>query len=693
MKKITLLSVLTAFYVAGFNSFAQNDDPVVMRLGKEEIKMSEFTNTFTKNNDLSKTTETDLRNYIELYVTFRLKYVEARDMELDTVAGLRTELAEYREQCAAKYLTDKEVSEKIFNEAIERMKWDVRASHILKRVLMDALPADTLAAYNAIMKLRTRILNGENFNDVAVKESDDNQARDAKTPGGAISQYGNKGELGYFTAFDMIYSFESGAYNTAVGAVSMPVRTELGYHLILVQDKRPALGKYKATQILIPFNKSPNLTPSEKGQDIDQVSKRVKSIYDAISKSEISFDDALRQYVEKDGGNGKLPLFGCNRFEGDFIKNLYGLKAGEISKPIQSSHGFHIVRIDEWEPVRTDEESHAAIRTRILQDLRSNKSMEAFIERVKRENDFKEIEDKKAKTTPVEDFYTALDSNILIGTFDKSMVKHLNRPMFVFTKKTYTQQDFAQYLENHPFTNVREVQIPVLVNFAYKRFIENTVVDYENSQLESKYPQFADLMKEYKEGIVLYELNERKIWKKAENDSVGLNDFYEKVKQTHLYPLRVKAEYFKAADEATAKKVYSLLKKETCIDKIMAKMNKKRTVLTMEDVVYWQGQNKQFDEVTNWKTLEDIVVEIRDNLKRSNESPIPISKTIYTLNTGNELLRIDEVLPPSPKPLKEVKGLVMSEYQNKLEEEWISSLYKNNEIWIDYTTILSLIKK
>ena len=135
------------------------------------------------------------------------------------------------------------MDEKIINEACERMKYDIRACHILKQVNRDAAPADTLAAYNEIMKIRKRILNGEDFATVAKETSDDPSAPDKKSAGGELIQYGNHGDLGYFTVFDLVYSFESGAYSTPVGTLSMPIRSEFGYHLIYVKDKKPALGK------------------------------------------------------------------------------------------------------------------------------------------------------------------------------------------------------------------------------------------------------------------------------------------------------------------------------------------------------------------------------------------------------------------------------------------------------------------
>ena len=671
MKRTMKRILFGLIYLSVLQVSAQTSDPVVMKLGKEEIKLSDFKATYLKNNDLKKTTENDLREYIELFINFRLKYAEAEAMNLDTISALQEELVGYRKQAGEKYLTEKDVSDNILEEALERMKWDIRASHILKKVLPDALPADTLEAYNAIMKIRNRIIKGESFAAIAAKESDDLSAQDKKSAGGEIIRKGNGGDLGYFTVFDLIYTFENGAYNTAIGEISMPVRSEFGYHIIWVQDKKPALGKIKATQILMSYSKNPNLTPNEKGQDAANIEKKIKEIYEAVKKG-MSFDDAMKNYIGENEKPGQLPLFGSNRFEADFIKGLYGLKQGEISKPIQTSFGWHIVKIEELVPVVIDEETRSSVKNKILRDIRSNKGKEAFIERMKKENDFKEFVDKKAKTTTVEDFYAIVDSSILTDNWGAYNADGLKRNMFSFAGKNYTQQDFAKYLAQNQFKDVKDVDLRVLINYAYRQFIENTIMDYEEDRLEEKYPEFAHLMKEYKEGILLYELSEIKIWRKAETDTVGLENFYQTVKENHLYPVRVQAEFFRSVDNANTKKLAAMLQKGLSADKILAKMNKKNVAVVLDTLIYWQGQNKQFDNTVNWNQMAE--------------------NKFFVNNTENEIVRILEILQPSPKPLKEIKGVIVSEYQNALEKEWQENIRKNNSVWVDYNAILSLIK-
>lgn len=665
--KLVLLALLLSVVVM---ATAQNNDPVVVKINKEEIKLSEFKNTFAKNNNLQTTTKADLDNYIDLYVDFRLKYAEALALQLDTITRLQNELAGYREQAASQYLTDKEVDEKIINEACERMKYDIRACHILKQVNRDAAPADTLAAYNEIMKIRKRILNGEDFATVAKETSDDPSALDKKSAGGELIQYGNHGDLGYFTVFDLVYSFESGAYSTPVGTLSMPIRSEFGYHLIYVKDKKPALGKCRVTQIMMPFSHNRNLTDSERDLDAKKAEKAIKEAYQDLLNG-MNFDSVKVKYMGE-AANAELPLFGCNRFDGDFIQPIYSLKVGEYSQPVKTIYGWHIIKLLETHPVVIDNNTKASIKSKIMRDSRSNKSKEAFTERVKKENNFVEYVNPKTKKSPVEDFYTALDSNIFIGKFRAEMVSHLTKKMFSIGGKTYTQQDFANYLELHPFTNLKQDELVNIVNFAYKRYIETIATDLENSKLETKYPEFAALMEEYKEGILIYELNDQKVWRKAETDSVGLQNFYETIKDKYKYPTRIQAVQVKCVDAVTAKKAEKLLNKTNNLDIINAKLNKKSVTVVADEVVYWKGQNKDFDKICDWNTAG-------------------INK-IYADKNENVLVKITGILQPSPKPLKEVKGSIISEYQNVLEQQWIEQLHKNNSIWVDKNTIYTILK-
>ncbi len=682
MKKIASILLLSCLF--NINQLIAQDNTVVMKIGNEKITMSEFKNTYLKNNDLSKATEKDLLEYIELYVNFRLRYAEALEIRLDTIEQLQTELKGYRTQAAKNYLTDKEVNDKLLNEVLQRMEWDVRASHIMKEVSLEAKAEDTLKAYKAIIDIRNRVLKGESFAEIATTESDDYSARDRISYEGEILQKGNKGDLGYFTVFDMIYPFESAAYNMKVGEVSMPIRTEFGYHIIYLKDKKPALGRCAASQILITYPE--NATAQDSAKTRETAQEAYKNLQEGMN-----FLVAVDKYCTDPGiksRRGALPLFSVSRFDGNFIEKLYGLEINDITKPFETDYGIHIVKLTDRIPVSSSADIKAVIKNRILKDTRSEKSKESFVEKLKKEYKFKENKTKR-NFLALEEFYT-IDSTLLHGRWEAESVSSWQKPLFTIANKTYTQQDFARYLEE----NQNETRMPIdeLVRVNYSQFVQRSIIAYEDSQLEGKYPEFANLMKEYKEGVLLYELSEQRVWKKAETDSVGLSKFYDEIKDNYLYDNRVKANIYTMKDLATFNKFRKMLSKGRTPEQAMERLNKKTQNINKENVLLSKGQNKNFDSIFCWQQWSAMF----DQSKKENEVSLDYKqKHVFNSNASLEQLTFIQplvILPPSPKPLEEVKGTIISLYQNYLEEEWIKELRSNNEVWVDKQAIISLIK-
>ncbi|MDD2622967.1 MAG: peptidylprolyl isomerase [Bacteroidales bacterium] len=686
MKKIVVFSFLIIFVQSCL--LAQNNK-IVMKIGKENITLDEFVNTYQKNNDLKNTNEQDLREYIDLYINFRLKYAEAISLRLDTIGALLNELDGYRAQAARSYLTDKEVNQRLLDEAMERMKWDVRASHIMKKLPLEAKPQDTLKAYKEIMSLREQILKGASFADLAEKESDDPSARDRYNQEGKISQKGNKGDLGYFTVFDMIYSFESAVYAMKVGEISMPVRSEFGYHLIYLQDKKPALGRCAASQILIEYPK--NATK----EDSLKVKEKAQEAYVALQEG-MDFAEAVQKYCTDKGlieRKGALPLFSASRFDGDFVQHLYGLETNEVSKPFETFYGMHIVKLTQRIPVEINDEIKSATKHRIMKDSRSHKSKEAFVERLKKEYNFKELK-IKGKFPALEQFYT-IDSSIFNGQWKAQAAASWNQPLFELDGKAYTQKDFAAYLEENQYEGVQNVNLDELVMFNYKQYVEQTVMDYEDAMLEKKYPEFAHLMKEYHEGVLLYELSERKVWKKAEIDTIGLKAFYQNVKNDYLYPVRVKVNTYTFADETAYNQWNKLLKKGKSPLEAQEKINKKTALVLQKLMLRWKGQEASFDSIFNWNDWKEVIKTTQSgrNTEISLDYKSEQIRNLYMHKPTLTFVEVKEFLAPSPRPLEEVKGVIVSLYQNYLEEEWIKTLRAENEVWVDYDKILSLIKE
>ncbi|MCB0381655.1 MAG: peptidylprolyl isomerase, partial [Flavobacteriales bacterium] len=292
MKKIGLVTLLLSAVLV---SKAQQTDPVLLKIDNKAVTLSEFDAIFKKNNTKETViTEESVNEYLDLYIKFKLKVREAENLGLDTSASFKSELEGYRKQLIQPYLTDREVSEALIEEAYERMKYDVNASHILINVDENALPKDTLIAYNQILKIRDRILKGEDFGTVAVETSNDPSSKT------------NKGNLGYFNALHMVYPFESAAYNLKVGDISMPVRTRFGYHIIKLNDKRAARGNIKVAHIMIQGSKDlDEETLKNKKQKIDE-------IYAKLLTDKTQFGELAQQFSDDKGSaarNGELPPF------------------------------------------------------------------------------------------------------------------------------------------------------------------------------------------------------------------------------------------------------------------------------------------------------------------------------------------------------------------------------------------------
>lgn len=661
--------IFAAFFMAGIIRVSAQTDPMVMIIGNDSIKLSEFKSNYLKNNDLQTTTEESLKNYINLYVNYRLKCNEAKSLKMDTIQRLKEELQGYRRQAAAAYLTEKSVNNNLISEAIENSKWDIRAWHIMKKLPLEPQPKDTLEAYNALMQIRNRLMKGEDFAQMAVSESDDPSAR-PQFKDGKMVRAGNKGDLGYFTVFSMVYEFEKAAYNTKVGEISMPVRSNFGYHLIYVQDKQPAVSSFNTQQILIAYPK--NATANDSAATL----KKVQEAYEALLKG-MSFEEAVEKYCTDEGlrqRKGEMDKFNSGRFEGDFVAPLYHASLGEVIKPFATRYGWHILKLVEKEPVVIDENSQGIIKMRIARDSRSNLGPEAMVARLKKEYNFTEIKPKnKKQSSPVEDFYKIDSVKVFNGNWKAEEFKG-DKVMFTFADQKRTQKDFAANIEKNQFKGMRNVTMKELINYAYGRFVYHTIYNYENDRLESKYPDFQELMNEYKNGIMLYELNNEKIWKKSETDTVGLQNFYEQIKDEFLYPVRAHAITYSLNNEKAYKLFTKMMNKGLTLEAIDAKFHKKGWIISARETLYARGENKEFDQICPW----DILMQ-EGNLVLEKEE----TKQYITIEKVN----------PTPKPLSSIRGIVISRYQNKLEDEWVKEMHQNTRIWIDEQKILSLIKK
>jgi peptidyl-prolyl cis-trans isomerase SurA len=628
---------LFCFMVVGLMSAAtlfgqQNDQAVIMTIENDSITKSEFEKVYRKNNVNEGAYDmTDLREYLELYVNYKLKVKEAESLKLDTNQAFITELKGYRKQLAQPYMTDKSVTDTLIREAYDRMQYDIHASHILIGCTEDALPKDTLEAYNKALSVRKKLIKGADFATIARESSSDPSAKK------------NGGDLGFFTALQMVYPFETAAYNTKQGNISMPVRTRFGYHVIKVIEKRPAKGTIKVAHIMV---KVTNETPDS----IAAVAKsKIDEIYSEL-KNGANFEEYAAKFSDdKASGRkgGELPPFGTGRMVPEFEKVAFALAAdGDISQPVRTSYGWHIIKRLELISIPSFEDKENELKNQVSRDSRANLGRNSMISKIKQEYNFKEY--PKNYTA----FINRLDSTLTNGMWNAASVKGMKEPLFTLGTTNYTQEDFSKYINNHQSKKTSS-SIKQVAQKLYKKFVEESCYAYEESNLENKYPEFASLMQEYRDGILLFNLTDEKVWSKAVQDTAGLEEFHNNNRNNYMWGQRVNAVIYTCASAEIAKKVRKYIKKKKTPSEIQSLINVDTQLnLSVAEGKYQKGQNEFVDKVVWFEGVSDDVVS-GDNVA---------------------IVNILEILDPEPKELADAKGIITADYQNYLEKVWIKEL-------------------
>ena len=637
MSKLKYL-IVVAFLFSGATVQAQSkDDAIFIDFGDEKVTKAEFKRVYQKNNSGEIISKSTVDEYLDLYINFKLKVKEAVSLEMDKDPAFIRELSGYRKQLAQPYLTADGIIEELKKEAYDRLQYDVKASHILIKLDQDASPEDTAAAYKRAVRVKKNLENGQDFELMAKQYSDDPTAKT------------NAGNLGYFTAFYMVYPFESAAYNTEVGEISDIVRTQFGYHVLKVVDKRPSVGNIQVAHILISNDQELSKTDDPEG--------KIKEIYAKIEQGE-KFDDLAAQFSDDTrsaADGGILPMFGVGRMVPEFEKAAFDLKAdGDISEPFSTPYGWHIVKRIQHAPIGSFETVEAEMMQKIKKDSRANLSQASVINKIKNQYGFSENLKER------DDFYKIIDSSFFKGTWTAEAAKGLTKEILKIGDKSVSQQDFANYLENNKSKKV--IDSRVLVNARYDAFKRASILEYKNNKLDEEYPDFRYLMQEYHDGILLFNLTDELVWSKAVKDTNGLQDFYTKNKENYKWDRRVDAVVFSALNKKVAESVKTMLKEGKDAKEIMEEINRASQLnLRYETKKYLKGENEIVDQV-KWEK--------------------GISENI-SLNGRVHFVQIEEVIEPTYKALDDSRGLITSDYQNFLEKEWIESLRSKNKFEVD----------
>jgi len=548
---VSLLSALTAI-----SSAQVNDPQILMTVGNQSVPVSEFKAMYY--NNLSKDSLKNpkaLDNYMKLFVDFRLKVSAAIDAHLDTTASFKQEMTEYRDKLAEPKMRDTMVENQLIKEAYERTKWDIKAEHILIRLAPDASPADTLAAYKKITRIREKILKKDTtFEAAATKYSDDTYSA---TKGGS---------LGYFTGMGMVYPFESVAYVTKPGEISKPVRTQFGYHIIKVIDKKPDVGQIEVAHIMI------RTTANMKPADSIRIKTKADSIFQLVQQgqdfSELAKKYSQDQYTAKKGG--VLPWFGAGRMAKvpEFESASFGLKkVGDVAE-VKTAFGWHIIKLEGKKPIQPFDSVKDEITTRIMKDPRSEAAVDALVGEVKKQYNFKEFPEAK------KEFASWIDESFYKGKWSADKVKGHTSPLFSLGGMNYTQEDFAAYAAKNQL-NGDDKGGEHAVDILYPKYVKQEVLKFKKDHLEKEDPKFADMLLQYRDGILLFDITDQMVWSKALKDTAGLRSFYQMHQNDNKWPERCDASVYTCSTKEVSKEVRKMMKEGKADKDILAAVNGK----------------------------------------------------------------------------------------------------------------------
>ena len=622
------------------SAIAQNkNEDILFTIEGDPVYASEFLRVYNKNLDLVKDeTQKDIDGYLKLFINYKLKLKEAKALGLDEKTSYLREFESYKKQLSKNYLTNSEVTESLVKEAYDRLAFEVKASHILVRIDENASPKDTLAAYNEVLKLRDRVIS-EGY------EAVQKDVHNGKT---IFAE-----DLGYFSAFKMVYDFENAAYNTKVGEVSMPFRTRFGFHIIKVFDKRASRGEVEVGHIMIKEDES-----------------KINEIYKRLEQGE-NFESLAKQFSEdksSSSNGGKLKPFSGGELSSQKFEDVAFSLENEntYSKPFKSQFGWHIVKLYNKKQLEPFEEMKSNLEAKIKRDSRSQLISTSRLNNLKKQYDLSE----EQPALPY--FISILNNDFLRGRWSLPDNFEAEKPLFKIKDKQLTYNDFGQYLLKSQRRSAGNKAFKDIVEDNYKMFFENEVLKYEEENLETENEEYAQIVGEYRDGLLLFDLMENEIWNTTKKDSVALQNFYESHKEDYFFNERLDAVVASSAKKGNIKKVAKLLQKGDSIDSIKKAINTKDVI----NVSFTTGELDKDHQA----------------LPKDFEFKTGVSD-VYKHNDAYVVVKVNSVLPKTQKTFEEAKGKIISDYQVFKEDNWLKELAFKYVVNVDQNVLKNIKSK
>lgn len=605
-------------------------------LNRKPITVDEFIYLYKKNHlDAQKDfTKEKINEYLELFVNFKLKVEEAKKRGLDTTALFLKEFNGYKEELRKPYLPDAKIVDSLVSLTYARMREEVKASHILVAIKPDASPEDTIKAYAKIAALRKKILEGEDFGLIAAEFSEDPSAKV------------NKGSLGYFTAMQMVYPFESAAYASKVGDVSPPVRTRFGYHIVKVFDRRPARGEVEVSHILIRTGNT---------KENDQVKNAIFNVHEQLQAG-LSWEELCQKYSEDTNTketSGRLRPFGTGAMAAvpEFEKIAFELQVpGEISDPFQTQYGWHIMRLERKIPVPAFADISPSLKTRVARDERTELSKKDLRNKLRKDYQFSENQTIKSKILAL------ADSSLLKGKWKPTgLVTAEGETLFTLKGSKISSKDFFSFVaKTQRHSNLAPEKY---MDQLYNQFVDDRIIQLVEEQIIEEHPEYQFVLQEYYEGILLFDIMEKEVWNKASQDSAGQQSYYMSHKADYSTGERARVAFYSSSTQDFREPLRQLI-----LDSAITKMDE------------FISKHKVKTETGYFKRNERAVLE-----------KVPWTKGVHSAeNNGIYYLAwLKDILPPGPMSFEEARPAIISDYQTFLEKKWVAQLKKKYSVKVN----------
>ena len=641
--KIRKLITYSVVLLITLNLNAQESE-ILLKVNDREVSTDEFKWLYLKNNSVEQ--YTDIDRYLDLYTRLLLKVEAAEEAGIHTKASFKSELEGYRKQLAKNYLTDQEVIDRLLASAYERYKTEIHALHILVQCPADASPSDSLSAYNRAMNIRQRIRLGEPFESVAKGASDD--------PAVNI----NGGNLGYFTVFQTPLPFENAVYEMNPGELSRPVRTSNGFHIIKVQDRRPNQGRIKVAHIMKAT--PPGSTEEARARAKNQIDSLYGMLQDGADFSMLAKNNSDDRMTAPNGG--ELPWFGSGEMIHEFSMAAFRLlRDNEFTEPIKTVYGWHIIKRLDKQPLPDYEEAKKNLQSRLSNSYLQSVSRNAFADKLKKEYNY------KLNSGALDWFYSIADSTFRYGGNYRITDRIPRDILYSFASEECSMQDFARFIEQNG-SQAPENNSGIFINTLLEQKVYNHLLEFENSILEDKYPAFRYLMNEFYDGMLLFEISDSLIWKRSENDSTGLMQYYNMRKDEFVEKAETRARIYEISENAGRRNTRRIIK---AIRRNHDSKNYYREI--MDAAVSGRDTLVKITE-GSWQKGENVIL---DNIRWSR------GLSQQQKNNGIILVDILSIREESYMDFEDVKGKILPGYQNYLEEKWITELRDKYRVYVN----------